>query len=118
MACEAAGLLTFIRSFKFIASLYMFSDVPSPLASLLNAFQEKDVNFTVVKPLIQGTKAAVDALCATPSEYFQSLLSVFAELEDYGVQIRGIHRWKIFVRMCTTDTYKHFKSILHIVFQM
>ena len=66
---EAAGLLTFVRSFKFIASLYMLSDVLPPLASLSRVFQRKDVNFTVVKTLVHGTKAAVDALCAAPGAH-------------------------------------------------
>ena len=63
----------------------MFSDVLPPLASLSRAFQRKDVNFTVVKPLVNGTQAAINALLATPGEHFQRLPSVLAELEDYGV---------------------------------
>ena len=82
---EVAGLLTFVRFYKFISSLYMFSDVLSPLASLSHTFQWKDVNFTVVKPLVNGTHATINALLATPGEKFQRLPSVLAELEDYGV---------------------------------
>ena len=40
---EAAGLLTFVRSYKFIASLNMFSNVLPPLTSLSRAYQWKDV---------------------------------------------------------------------------
>lgn len=82
---EAAGLCTFIRLYNFIASLYMFSDVLPPLASLSRAFQQKDVNFTVVKPLVNGTLAAINALRATPGKYFQRLSSVIAEQGEYGV---------------------------------
>ena len=78
---EAADLCTFIRSYSYIASLYMFSDVLPPLASLSRAFKRKDVNFTVVN----GTLAAINALRATPGEHFQRLSSVIAELEEYGV---------------------------------
>lgn len=63
----------------------MFLDVLPPIASLSRAFQHKDVNFTVVKPLVNGTLAAVNALHATPGEHFQHLSSVIAELEEYGV---------------------------------
>ena len=42
-------------------------------------------DFTVVKPLVNGTQAAINALLATPGEHFQRLPSVLAELEDYGV---------------------------------
>ena len=59
----------------------MFSDVLPPLASLSRVFQRKDINFTVVN----GTLAAINALRATPSEHFQRLSSVIAELEEYGV---------------------------------
>ena len=82
---EAAGLLSFIRTYNFIASLYLFSDVLPHLAGLSRAFQRKDVNFTVVKPLVRGTKAAIDALLITPGEHFQSLPSVLADLDDCGV---------------------------------
>jgi hypothetical protein len=82
---EAAGLLSFIRTYNFIASLYLFSDVLPHIAGLSRAFQRKDVNFTVVKPLVRGTKAAIDALLVTPGEHFQSLPSVLADLDDCGV---------------------------------
>ena len=82
---EAAGLCTFIRSYSFIASLYIFSDVLPPLASLSHAFQWKDVNFTVVKRLVNCTLAAINALRATPGEHFEHLPSVIAELEEYGI---------------------------------
>ena len=65
---EAAGLLTFVRSYNLIASLYTFSDVLPPLASLSCAFQWKDVNFTVIKLLVNGTQAAINTLLATPGE--------------------------------------------------
>ena len=82
---EAAGLLSFIRSYDFIASLCMFSDVLPPLAILSRAFQRKDVNFTVVRPLVNGTKAAINALLVSPGEHFQNLPSIIADLEEYGV---------------------------------
>ena len=47
----------------------MLSDVLSPLANLSHAFH-------VVKPLVQGTKATIDALLMTPGEHFQSLPTV------------------------------------------
>ena len=83
---EAACLLTFVRSYNFIASLYMFSDVLPPLPSLSRTFQRKDVNFTVIKPLVNGTQAAINALLATPGEHFQRLTFVLAQLEDFGVK--------------------------------
>ena len=57
----------------------MFSDLLPPLAS---PSQRKDVNFTVVKPLVNGTLAVINALRATPGEHFQHLSSVIPELEE------------------------------------
>ena len=64
----------------------MFSDVLPPLAGLSRAFQKKDIDFTVVKPLVVGTKATIDALLLTPGEFFQSLSDKLLDLEEYGVQ--------------------------------
>ena len=59
---QAMGLLTFCSKVKFIASLLLFSDVLPPLAKLLKLFQKKDRPFTEVKVLVDGTKAAIEAL--------------------------------------------------------
>ena len=64
----------------------MFSDVLPPLAGLSRAFQKKDIDFTVVKPLVVGTKATIEALLLTPGEFFQSLSDKLSDLEEYGVQ--------------------------------
>ena len=83
---EAAGLASFIKKYEFVATLYMFSDVLQPLACLSRAFQKKDIDFTMVKPLVVGTKAAV-------GEFFQSvpaavgdLQQCVGDLQQYGVQ--------------------------------
>ena len=90
---KAPGLLTVVRSYNFIASLYIFSDVLQPLASPSRAFQRKDVNFTMIKLLVNGTQATINALLATPEEHFQHLPFVLAELEDYGIKTQVTHRY-------------------------
>ena len=45
---QAAGLVVFAKKYKFVAALYMFSDVLPSLANLSRAFQRKEVDFTVV----------------------------------------------------------------------
>ena len=47
----------------------MLSDVLPPLANLSRAFQRKEVDFTVVNPLVEGTKATIDAFLMTSGEY-------------------------------------------------
>ena len=68
---EAAGLATIIKKYNFVASLYLFSDVPHPLAALSSAFQKQDIDFTLVKPLVSGTKATIELLLLTPGDFFQ-----------------------------------------------
>lgn len=82
---QAAGLVAFIERYKFVAALHMLSDVLPLLANFSRAFQKREVDFTVVKPLVQGTKATIDALLMTPGEHFQSLPTVLPELRQFGV---------------------------------
>ena len=86
---QAAGLVGFIKQYKFIASLYMLLDVLPPLANLSRAFQ-KDVDFAVVKALVQGTKATIDSLFMTPGQYFQNL-PITPELRQHGVHQPSDH---------------------------
>ena len=83
---EASGLAAFVKTYKFVSALYMFCDVLPPLAGLSRAFQKHDIDFTVVKPLVAGTKAAIDALLLVPGDCFSSLPTVLPELEEFGVQ--------------------------------
>ena len=82
---QAAGLVAFIKKYKFVAVLYMLSDGLPPLVNLSRAFQRKEVDFTVVKALVQGTKVTIDALLMTPGKHFQSLPTVLPELKEFGV---------------------------------
>ena len=59
---QAVGLVSFIKKYKFVEALYMLSDVLPPLANLSRAFQRKEVDFTVVKPLVMGTKTTIDSI--------------------------------------------------------
>ena len=56
---QALGLATFVKSYQFVATLLMLADVLPPLANLSRAFQKKDLDYTLVKPLVSGTKATI-----------------------------------------------------------
>ena len=78
-----AGLAAFVKTYKFVSALYMFCDVLPPLAGLSRAFQKHDIDFTVVKPLVAGTKAALmlfslfqETASAACPKCFQSLKSL------------------------------------------
>ena len=93
----------------------MFSDVLPPLASLSHAFQQNNVNFTVVKPLVNGTLSAINALRATPGEHFQHFSSVIAELEEYGVNLLSDSQVENFKR----NVYDKYRKTLadHIIYR-
>ena len=80
---EASGLAAFVKTYKFVSALYMFCDVLPPLAGLSRAFQKHDIDFTVVKPLVAGTKSALmlfslfqETASAACPKCFQSLKSL------------------------------------------
>ena len=49
---QAHGLAMFVKKYDFIATLLMFCDVLPPLASLSRALQRRDLDYSVVRPLI------------------------------------------------------------------
>ena len=51
----------------------MLSDILPPLANLSRTFQRKDLDYTLVKPLVAGTRATLLNLMASPGQYFASL---------------------------------------------
>ena len=79
---QAVGLVSFIKKYKFVASLYMLSDILPPLANLSRAFQRKDIDFSIVSPLVQATKATIETLLLTLGEHFHSLPTALLELRS------------------------------------
>ena len=89
---EASGLAAYVKTYKFVAALYTFFDILPPLAGLSRAFQKHNIDFTVVKPLVVGTKAAIDAFLLSPGHCFSCLPTVLPELEQFGVQQSTDHQ--------------------------
>ena len=83
---RAQGLATFIKIYKFVASVYIRSDLLPHLASLRKAFQKKNLNFSAVKPLVQGIKAVVAAQEHSPSLHFQSIPVAMVKLSENGFE--------------------------------
>ena len=84
-AAQAVGLLTFCRKFRFFASLLLFSDVLPPLAKLWKLFQNKDRPFTEVKVLVDGTKAAIEALKDSRGMRLSQLSATLEQYKELGV---------------------------------
>ena len=58
-----------------MASVYFLSDILPPLAQLSRAFQKTNIDFSMVKPLVQGTKDCISDLQASHGEMFSTLFS-------------------------------------------
>ena len=84
-AAPAVGLLTFCLKFRFIASLLPFSDDLPPLAKLSKLFQKKGWPFTDVKVLVDGTKAAIEALKDSRGMHLSQLSATLEQFKELGV---------------------------------
>lgn len=90
---QALGLATFVTTYSFVATLLMLSDVLPTLAGLSRAFQRKDLDYSLVKPLVCGAMATIGNLKASPGRYFTSLEQVINEdLQEFNIQHHGVDR--------------------------
>ena len=83
---QAHGLAVFVKDSFFVASVYFLSDILPPLAQLSRAFQKTSIDFSIVKPLVQGTKDRIKELSANHGDVFKTLPSVMENLTAYGFQ--------------------------------
>ena len=88
---QALGLATFVQKYKFVATLLMLSDVLPPLA---RAFQKKDLDYTLVKPLVSGTRATLQNLKATPGQHFATLDVLGSNLESFNISLPATDTFK------------------------
>ena len=63
---EAAGPAKIVKTYKFVAALYMFSDVLSQLSGLISRFSKHDIDFSSEATSCRY-KAITDALRLVPS---------------------------------------------------
>ena len=105
---EAHGLAVFVCKFEFIATLYMLSDVLPPLAQLSRAFQTKDLDFTMVRPLVAATMTTIRTLKDHPGEHFKSLPDVFHKLREFNVSAPTDEQMERYVE----NIYKKYLSTL------
>ena len=82
---EAHGLAVFVQKYEFVATLHMLSDVLPPLAQLSRAFQTKDIDFSIVRPLVAATIATIHTLMDHPGEHFKSLPGVLENLQQFNI---------------------------------
>ena len=78
----ARGLLHAMKSYNFIASVYLLSDVLPKLTSLSLVFQREDVDLTIVRPQVNATISSLNLLLSHPGPYMQGLEAVLSELSN------------------------------------
>ena len=79
----------------FLTLLLMLSHILPPLASLSTVFQRKDLDYSLVKPLVTGTLATLHNLRASPGPHFISLDKVLEEdLAGFENSARYSHNFK------------------------
>ena len=84
----ARGLLQTLKCYKFVATLYLLSDVLSLLSKLSLIFQKENIDLCVVRPAVSSTIAAVKVLRDTPGVYLKQLDQTVDKLTtDFGLQI-------------------------------
>ena len=92
---QALGLATFLKSHRFVGTLLMLSDVLPPLASLSRAFQRKDLDYSLVKPLVIGVIATLDKMKTTLGQHYCSLQRVVEEdLDAFDISIAMVDTFK------------------------
>ena len=102
---QALGLATFVKSYKFVATLLMLSDVLPPLASLSRAFQREDLDYSLVKPLVGGTVATLQNLKITPGQHFSTLDKMLREdLQAFHIQVPANNTFKANIHDRYLDT--------------
>ena len=82
--------------FLFVAAVYMLSDLLPPFASLSWAFQKRNINFSVVKPLVQGPKAVFASQKNAPGVHFHRLPTEIENLCSYGFRPYDQHKMSKF----------------------
>jgi hypothetical protein len=81
---QALGLASFVKDPYFVCSVYFLSDILPHLANLSKAFQRQNIDFSLLGPLLVGTKTAIKSLETTPGNHFQNLSSNIESLVEIG----------------------------------
>ena len=70
---------------KFLASLLLLPDVLPPLENLSKSFQKKDLDYSSIQPLVEGTIANIRSLQTHRGDYLSKLTEYSTKFEANGV---------------------------------
>ena len=84
---QALGLSKFISTYKFVASLYMMSDVLPILSHLSKLFQNQNLDFSLIRPLVKSTVTQLETLKTVPGAFFRQVDGVITNaLKDFEIR--------------------------------
>ena len=85
----------------------MLANILPPLAKLSRAFQRKNLDYTVVKLLVFGTKATLQNRKSTPGHHFATLDHVLAtDLEPFAIHAPAVDTFKTSIQDKYLDVVK------------
>ena len=84
---EAYGLANILRTYKFVACLYMLCDVLHTVAKLQGSLQSKQIDLAAVPGMVESTLSRLRELEETPrsSTWFKDHKSVLTEVAELEV---------------------------------
>ena len=85
----------------------MLAYILPPLANLSRAFQRKNLDYTLVKPLVSGTNSTLHNLKSTPGHHFAILDHVLAtDLEPFAIHAPAVDIFKTSIHDKYLDVVK------------
>ena len=73
----------------------MLSGILPPLANFSRAFQRKDIDYTLVKPLVAETRATLQNVMASPDQNFASLDQFLdTNLKSFNIEVPAINTFR------------------------
>jgi hypothetical protein len=83
----AHGLLKFMKSYKFVATLYLLSDILPHLSRLSKIFQKEDIDLSLIQPCLQSTVEAISQYKHTPGPNLSKVEEVLSgDLKDLEIE--------------------------------
>ena len=82
----AHGLLHAMKTYKFVATLYVLCDVLPILTTLSLVFQKENVSLTAILPSVNATIASLNLLRSQPGLHLQKIDEVLVDLTtQFGI---------------------------------
>ena len=96
----ARGLVHAVKSYNFVATLYLLSDVLPHLSSLSLVFQRESVDLCIVEPQVAAAIATLKHLCNQAGPYLGQLDEKLIKLAtDFGLKVTDSMRHEFQMRI-------------------